>query len=740
MSLSTVDGTTFSSLISPYLGWIGPDDDRRKLLKAILGTVDDESFPGGIIPHVRSREMHYYAVANSMDEWRRLVPLLRASIGATITDFTGLTAPFQEDDPVAAVLIDNEYVWGASFTAGRDRYRGIYALDALARLRKLVNESQQVPRVQPRTTGEVIRSFELSLAAYDRISAEEALGFLRDNLRVDAINLRFLEVALLARFKDWVRIRRLDSFESLCHTRRPVRVTLDLVEAVYRAHILPSERNDDPQSALEIFRDLVSPQIGNLFDFCPARITPTVGKAFLLSAATATPPDRVLADRLNAMAQDWPVSESDFFGRLLEFGFPVKKGIPDTTILSPNKLEAQIEALQSDTEAPSLERATAGLIAAMQINSLEAIQAVVGYAEKLHSDDLDTLLSHPFNGPVFERMLEDSGGQNVPRNWTDLIYSLELSPESLSSGFLRSAVSEWRIDEILGSEQDVHDLITAIERVSGTAQERLFDTLPHLVQWLQSDTSWPDGTLRPLYVSICDNLMILLSLRWWREAAGAARELLDGLLELGFERDEYARLLRDMSDALPSDAGNRDFEVLVELAELVASHTAPDPEARQELWGRITAALYPARTRLANHEVALLHELGQSFGVDVTDTFPLLTSSQTEEDVRENLEGRTVVVYSLTESVAQRVSRLLRELYPGVQVELSNDRHGSTRLAHLARSADIFVVCWRSAAHAATEMIDRLRPNNLVTLYPQGKGSSSILRIVDEHLSRRSRQ
>ena len=56
----------------------------------------------------------------------------------------------------------------------------------------------------------------------------------------------------------------------------------------------------------------------------------------------------------------------------------------------------------------------------------------------------------------------------------------------------------------------------------------------------------------------------ILSLRWWREAGGVARELLQAMLELGLEPNDYARLLDDMADVLPSVPGRADVELLVE--------------------------------------------------------------------------------------------------------------------------------------------------------------------------------
>ena len=733
MSLTTIDGAAIEPLVRPYLNWTDVPADRLERLELIFGTVEDERFPGGIIPRVQSGAMRYYAVA-SPEQWRRLVPLLRAAVGSTITDFTGPSVPFDEDDPLESVLIENGYPQGARFTASNDVRRGRYALAALARLRKLIDESRVTPRAEPRATGEVLRAFELALAAFDRQSAEDALAFIRSNLRLDAVNLRFLTVRLHATFREWGRIRQLDFFPSLCQTRRPPKVTNDLAEAIYRTVILPFEHEDDPQQAISVFRADVLPYTGSLFDSCPASVTPAAGKAFLIAARTIAPPNMQLADGLKEMAAEWPEYEVDFFNRL--YDFPLEGAVPSATVEThpPRSFENEIEALRTATGTPSLGRARAGLIAATQVDTLDAFQVVLAYVANLPLIEREALLANAFNLAAFEKMTDAAGGGMAPKNWAEWIGRLEDAPLAESQEFAKRAASDWRVHDHLRSEAEVRELAESITHVHPLAQDRLFDTLPHLVQWVQGDSAWPETFLLPLYQAIYDHLVIQLSLRWRPEAGGAARELLDGMLQLGPSEAEYVRMLNDMSDTLPPEAGTADYDALMELAELTVSNASPNPDARQRLWARIVAALSPVRSRLTQRELFLINDLGQVFGMD--EVFPI--PAATPEDLPKDpgpLAGKTVAIYTLMESAADRVKRVLNELYPGILVQLSHDMVGSQQLEELARRSDVFVVCWRSAAHAATQIIERLRPTESTTLYPAGKGSSSILRVIEEYLA-----
>ena len=734
MSLTAVDGLPLTPMIRPYVNWTELPNDRIERLENILGTLDDKLFPGGIIPRFQSSVMLYYAVTPSAKEWRQLASLLRACIGSTVTNFTGPTVAFDESDPLEAVLIEHGYQRGARFTAGNDAPRGRYALSALARLRSLVDGSQITPTAQPRATGEVLREFELSLAALDRRSAENALTFLRVNLRLDAINLAFLTIRLHAKFREWQQIRELGTFASLCQTRRTPKVTTALAEAVYRTDLIQYEVDDNLGQALSVFRETILPQVGTLFDTCPIRVTPAAGKAFLLAAGAVTPPDQRAADHLRGMVTEWPEREYEVFRRIYEICFPAETTSPNNRRSSSSTLQNEIDSLRNEVDASSVERARAGLLSATQINTLEAFQVVVRYVEALPTDKHGELLDNSFHRKIYEDMAEAAGGHSTPKSWADWIDNLPKSPKAMSRDFADFAGSEWLVREQLKNDSDVHRLAHSIQTAPVAAQDRLFDTLPYLVQWLQDDASWPDSRLLPLYRAVYDHLLINLSDSWRREAVGASRELLDGMLELGPRETSYTQLLADLRDVLPPEAGRDDIDVLIDLAEVIVVHSSPNPDARQRLWARIVSALNPLRSVMNTQELVLVNDLGRVFEMD--EVFPVPVESSEESANWSVLERKTVAIYTLTESVAQRARRLLTELHPGVRVETSHDHGGNSRLESLARRADIFVVCWRSATHAATELIGRLRPTNLVTLYPTGKGSASILRVIQEYLSK----
>ncbi len=733
MSLAGKDGTSLTAIVRPHLGWANLDAGRLERIDRILGTLDDDLFPGGIIPRLVNREMRYYAIAANYSQRQRLSSLLRASVGATFTDFSGQLISFTDGDELEALLLANGYPAGFRFTAGTETERGQYTSQSIERLRQLVSEGGSVSANQPRTTAQELRRFELSLAAYDRTGAEEAIQFLRNNMRLDAINLGALTVRLHARFREWEQICQLEIFPSLCRARRASKVTDLLAEAIYRTYVPNLENGQDPSILLSAFEARVLPNSGNLFGSCPDYVSPVAGRAFLLAAAASEPTDVNVAERIRTISSDWVEEEVRAFEALWQHFFQKSDGLQSEVAAAEPDYQQQVELLLSEDPYPTLQRAQAGLIAATQLNTIQHFRVVVSYVETLNPDDRVSLLSNQFNRHAYERMAEQVRGTFTPENWVEWIEVLDRHDVTVPRDLALSLTDQWKVGEHLREGQRVSELVDAIEYVAPAAEDRLLDILPLLVQWLQSDQGWPNTLLLPLYRTIYNRLLLHLSERWWREAAGVAKELLQAILELGTERDAYVQLLNDLRDVLPSAPGRADTAFFLDLSEVIVDNNSPDLDSRLGLWVAIVGGLKSVESLLSSEEAALINDVGEVLSVDpVLQIAPETIQASADSGT---LAGKTVAIYSLVESVAQRADRLLQKLYPGVRVVLASDTVANRSLEELARRADIFVVCWRSATHAATEIIKRNRPAGSPPIYPDGKGSSSILRVLQESLS-----
>src|SRR5579883_3008477 len=120
---------------------------------------------------------------------------------------------------------------------GRDSDDRLAALRALVRARDTLARAPELQRAASQPTSWPVARFQDYLNVGGRDSAVDILSRLKSELRLDALNLKFLEIQLLAAFGDWSGIIHLPGFAHLCVARRPPAVTALLLEALYRVHL-----------------------------------------------------------------------------------------------------------------------------------------------------------------------------------------------------------------------------------------------------------------------------------------------------------------------------------------------------------------------------------------------------------------------------------------------------------------------------------------------------------------------
>jgi hypothetical protein len=188
----------------------------------------------------------------------------------------------------------------------------------------------------------------------------------------------------------------------------------------------------------------------------------------------------------------------------------------------------------------------------------------------------------------------------------------------------------------------------------------------------------------------------------------------------------------------------QNIDWVLDLLDLLADHPAPDKEVRLRLLQAVASRFqqFAAHGRTIQPQQWLLFrsrcsELGHpelsalAPGLDRQDA----DGSAAEDIGFEELAGRTVALYTLTERVGRRVAALLKELCPTVVVDVSNDKVCTERLRAAATNVDIFVMATASAKHAATQCIEANRPAVLPLLRSKGKGSASMLTALAEYLT-----
>lgn len=120
-------------------------------------------------------------------------------------------------------------------------------------------------------------------------------------------------------------------------------------------------------------------------------------------------------------------------------------------------------------------------------------------------------------------------------------------------------------------------------------------------------------------------------------------------------------------------------------------------------------------------------------------TFGLAETAPTADDLAIRLADLRIAIYTLTESSSRQAKTAIEQTVTSVKVDCNADHGGTARLRALAENADLFVMTSLSAKHAATDFIREHRGDRPL-LYAQGRGFSSILRAIEDHLSARHYQ
>lgn len=713
-------------------------NNMNEWIVQIRQSANEKKFPGAVLPIHSDGRVIFYAVAETGMEWRELAPLLMASVGVTTTDFQGRANQGPAGDQIAEMLRARGLFAVSRFEAYGDTSREKNALQALVRLCNQLRSAAAFSRGLPRSTQQALYEFRLALATGHLAAAEEVLTFLRDKMRMDALNRSFLEVRLDEAFGAWDRLVRRDTFAQLCLTRRPPAVTAAMAEALYRTVIAEVEQEDDPQAALNVFRDKILDRSGTLFTVCPPEPRPAVGIAFLLAALASSKPDRQLIERLTKAAQSWPPEEKRFFERLLNLiPSPPSDGqstaAPVEMRVGLTDYQAQLDLAAQDQSLPTPERAEAVLIAAAGLQTLEAYRFAISYSDRLDELAREQLFTRPFPKMLWEQIISYGVSKRIPHDWCEWIELLPQMSIAQATQWAERAVAEYPLDHQLQRPEDVTTLANMLNNPPAETEERLFNALPELVTWIQADNRWPNKAYSALYQQLFD--LLLMSGNRSPKLYDALTIVLSGMLAVGLDGSTYNSVLSDLGDALPGLSGARDLDWLVDLAELVITYPCPDLAARARFWTQLIALLAQYGTRTTALHRIVLTDVAEILGQSETlAVLPAVLPGAGASAQALSLDHQLVGIYTLTEGVGERVGQILRAEYPTVDVQVNHDHVSTPKLRELARRADIFVVCWLSAKHAATDAISQARSQDAITVFAPGKGSSSIVREIIRHL------
>ena len=683
-----------------------------------------------LIPWVETDSTTWYALAFESGQVRLLQAWLRAFIGRTFGKFSDIPIVLEAVSKPEKLLrsLQLSAVFSVKVVGSAKKSLG----DQILVLFRLLEERPGLALESWDTASSLLRSFHAALGAGNLHSAAGTLARLKSGAFLDAINLSFLEIQLLASTGDWPAIVSRERLKDILLLRRPLRIDSLIASAFYHAHLLGKEK--DPAALLKAFQEEVQPLAGPIFtrqllsdspEACRCyllwRLFVTKDEALIRSASTNLSPEdpvRLLADQHLASLRTTSVAANA--------GFTIEKA------------RAQFDAgdWQGIFEivphlSPSPEALGFAIRAAAEIGTASAAQFALREWSRHAPVHQESVLRSRWLANLWKTISalcseqEPSFTPIDPGSWFSRIAK---SPDwSQAKAAWDRGAGEWDFRVFATSAQQIESATAVLGAPPPPTRDDLRQVLPQLLAHIPEDLH-PSRPLRKLHLHAAEFMATTESpSEEERELlAEASLRALDG----GLDKLEYAYLVEEcFIDAWKRASSPRTFPWALSLLEVIADRPAQVVSSRTGFAQLIFADGQRYLSRLPQNQILLLKDLLRVCTLeDLADSLPATGASPgAEEFQRLSARGiRRLGIYSLMETAAKRAKNIIRSSHPTIEVIVNADHVASPALRNMARDCDALLVVTSCAKHAATMCIeDNHRGQPL--LYVNGKGSSSIL-------------
>lgn len=601
-----------------------------------------------------------------------------------------------------------------------------------------------IVRQAVRPIGSIRADFERALLAQDESRAESMIAELRGTGRLNEENLRYLDVRLKAGLGYWPQIAR-DHWlvSTMSDLALPPQSLADVIEALYRTYVDDVEAGGSLPQVLQAFDLHIAQRYPRLFASRHGIRIPRVIKAFFLYERRQLRPDTKILQDLASLLSDgeregiWAeastyaadapaetvINDADAeeafddaqYDRAFEFflALPLsRKSISRLLSCATfiNTDDAKIRLLAAiDAAAPAIINNLAPAVQA-QLVTLRSAQSVSATAPSIDQ--------HPIAWMRWATQV--AAGRDLEAAEADI----------------RDAVSNWDVTPFLQSETLSKSFAELIGNASGDAAALVRRSVPALMAAFFTSGSTPAPAIRP----VANILFLLIAIDevLTRADLDLLAQLLSGLLEMGLSAPDYQSLIGDLEDVQRRVGSYAHLPWSLDICEALAiapSPSLPAREARLRLFVQVLGQAQGFSHRLGHQDLLPIEFLAKDYGVEA-EAIDVLRRSREIGAVASplpDLAGKTLGIYTLSESAGSRAKDALQRMFPGCRVEINSDSVCTTKLTNLAKTADMFVFAWKSSSHQAFYCVkDSLAKGE--PIWALGKGTASILRAVLDNL------
>lgn len=673
----------------------------------------------------------YYAVAGDDEQARHLSEVVGAFIGPTCTTYTGRSLHPEAYDQVQGAVV--------RFAGSPAR---VFHFDVAASERKRVQA--QVRRLlatwtsrPKRTLGDIVpigRLLDDFDDALERGDEDRAKQLLYEELlhqgRLSGPNRIFLEARYLAAFEHWNVFDNLPDLADLLRLRRPALVS-DALARLALHHL--ADVDDDGR--LAAFIEKVAARYGALVPSLDVVRSPAGAAYHVLWSLHAGESGAAVATRLTGT----PWATDPLVAAVLA-ATPEPPPDPGTGGGLTDPTGAIEDALASglyDRAIELLEEAPAalGLVAVVgrilrETLSLRAGELLRRYRLELGDQAVQHELDQVAAVTALPAVADDPTPDPElpePLTWPEAFRRLAAGELSAREADLE----EKGLVELLRGD-DLAGVVSALDAVGNNDPGPAIDEGLALCRRLEAAGADPD-LLSPLRRKLVE-IWALGDSSGQRRRAEVMVEQLEKLLRQGVGTAIYSELVEQVTLAWKPFLNDQSVKFSLDTLEFLAGFQPADDNRLDVLASAVLNRIGPHNaSRIEPSELLVAAALAREFDLRPDFGDALVAGCPAETTIRPLPPSFVIGLYSLDESVLQRTADVLRHEHPGVTVETNSDKVSTEALKAMVRRADVLVVAELSSKHAATNTVKATR-------YPRtyghaaGKGSSSLLRAVDEEI------
>lgn len=601
--------------------------------------------------------------------------------------------------------------------------------ELLAALERLVS----VRSTQPATRRDVesalpflLRDYRLALQQSDAAESGRLYAKIDRLGQLSADNLRFLRVDRLASLGRWQELVNLPIFRDLSRSRRPRRISEELLEALWRTQIASGEGLASAGQAIERFA------AAELADDYPSLLRSidvpksTAARRLVAIGACLDAQD----DRLGRLFDTADEAERQFITDLMSWRDRDRVGGTETTptaatideLLAQEDFESVLQA--AEASPGDLRAAEAAVKAAFETDDPSLSRRAVALLSLVPDSQLSTSTG-------FRRRLEAvrETARDECASWAAWLRRVGQSESwSNAAEVLRTESDRWDIAEFASNSAAEAAGAALLEASSNRNADQVLRCLDLLCALARDLVGQMIGD------SLVEAVMLVIGdqANPSHQVREAFRGLLEPLLQSGPSPDQYAEYIELIRSLWAKVQSRSTFDWGLDLADLLISMQCPDRLAVQRLVQDLMVWAFSHRQQLAHRQALMVNVIAEQ--AELAASLELEPSVPRDENVWGRLAGTRVGLYSLWPNAGSQLqTRLLRLVGAPVTVEQNADHVATTALTTLAARVNYMVVDTWHAKHSATMAIDSVLPRDQQVL-PRGGGVMSFLAALQDRI------